>query len=220
MIDKKIISPKKTATTSIIWLHGLGATADDFIPLIPELGLPDDHSIRFVFPQAPDRPVTLNGGMSMPAWYDIFSIDRKGKQDDVGIEESSEAIKAIIKEEHASGIETHRIFLAGFSQGGAIALHTGLHYPEKLGGIIALSTYLPLHEQFGTRTEKANQHTPIFMAHGRQDFVVPLAFAEESKMILEKHGYPIEWRTYDMAHYVCPEEIHDLKDFIVRSIYN
>lgn len=198
---------------SIIWMHGLGANADDFFPIVPELKL--SAAIRFVFPNAPIRPITINNGYAMRGWYDILSLDRLDqKQDEAGLLESKAAIEALIQKENARGIPSERIFLAGFSQGCAMALLTGLRYPEKLAGIIALSGYLPLHQQMPEKATDANKNTPIFWAHGDFDPVVPLDIAQMSHKLLDTMGYPIEWHQYPMEHQVCMEEIQALSAFI------
>lgn len=198
---------------SIIWMHGLGASADDFLPLVPELKL--SVAARFVFPNAPIRPITINNGYAMRGWYDILSLDRLDqKQDEVGLLESKVAIEALIKKENARGIPCERIFLAGFSQGCAMALLTGLRYPEKLAGIIALSGYLPLLQQMPEKATEANKNTPIFWAHGDFDPIVPLAIAQMSRELLNSMDYPIEWHQYPMEHQVCMEEVQAISTFI------
>lgn len=198
---------------SIIWMHGLGANADDFFPLVPELKL--SSAVRFVFPNAPIRPITINNGYAMRGWYDILSLDRLDqKQDEAGLLESKAAIEALIQKENARGIPCERIFLAGFSQGCAMALLTGLRYPEKLAGIIALSGYLPLHQQMPEKAAQANKNTPIFWVHGDFDPVVPLAMAQMSRELLNSMGYPIEWHQYPMEHQVCMKEVQAISAFI------
>lgn len=203
-------APANQARASVIWLHGLGADGNDFVPIVPELGLGADHSVRFIFPHAPIQPVTLNGGMQMPAWYDIMGADLADKQDRQGIQDSAQAIEALIAQEINQGIPSQNIILAGFSQGGAIALHTGIRHQRPLGGIIALSTYLPLHEQLATEASPANQGLPIFMAHGTQDPVVPLNLGQLSRDYLTNAGYQLSWHDYAMEHEVCPAEIQAL----------
>jgi len=218
MLEYIEVNPEKKAQASIIWLHGLGANGDDFVPLVPQLKLPPDLAIRFIFPHAPTRPVTINFGYVMPAWYDIYSLNRDMQEDAEGIKQSSTAITQLIEQEKKLGIPSDKIILAGFSQGGAIALHTALHYPEKLAGVIALSTYVPLHKHFGLHTEKANSNTPIFMAHGEQDNIVPLEFAVLSKNLLQKSHYSVDWKTYPMAHSVSLEETKDIREFIIKNL--
>lgn len=200
---------------SIIWMHGLGASADDFVPIVPELKL--TAGIRFVFPNAPIRPITINNGYAMRGWYDILSLNRLDqKQDEAGLLESKAAIEALITKENDRGIPSHHIFLAGFSQGCAMALLTGLRYPEKLAGIIALSGYLPLHQQISEKATEANKNTPIFWAHGDFDPIVPLQMAQMSHALLTTMGYPIEWHQYPMEHQVCLEEVQAISAFIQK----
>lgn len=209
-------APSNQARASVIWLHGLGADGNDFVPIVPELGLGSHHDVRFIFPNAPTQPVTLNGGMQMPAWYDITGTDLADKQDRQGIQDSARAIEALIAQEIDQGIPGQNIILAGFSQGGAIALHTGVRHQQPLGGIIALSTYLPLHEQLAAETSTANQGLSIFMAHGTQDPVVPLNLGQLSRDYLTAAGYQVVWHDYAMEHEVCYPEIqaigHWLRD--------
>ena len=194
-------------TAAVIWLHGLGADGNDFAAIVPELGLPDTLGVRFIFPHAPMRPVTINNGYVMRAWYDIASPDFRTRSDEEGIRASQAAIEALIERERQRGIAPSRIVLAGFSQGGAIALQTGLRYPERLAGIMALSTYLPLAETLDNEASAANTQTPIFMAHGSSDTVVPFPLAVVSKQKLIRSGYPVNWQEYPMAHSVCLEEV-------------
>lgn len=193
------------APASVIWLHGLGADGHDFEPIVPELGL--RVPVRFVFPHAPVRPVTINGGMAMRAWYDILGFDAKAKEDAAGIRASAAAVTGLIDREIERGMSSQRIVLAGFSQGGAIALHTALREPRALAGVLALSTYLPLASTVASERSAANAGVPIFMAHGTDDSVLPLALAEFSRRTLEALGYAIEWHAYSMAHSVCLEEV-------------
>jgi phospholipase/carboxylesterase len=194
-------------TAAIIWLHGLGADGHDFEPIVPELGLPKSTAVRFIFPHAPVRPVTINGGARMRAWYDVTS---DGKQDAAGIRASQAHVEALIARERARGIPARTVVLAGFSQGGAIALQTGLRHPERLAGILALSTYLPLPETLEQEASQANRDVPIFMAHGTQDPLIPLSWATRSRDRLKALGYVIEWHEYPMPHSVCAEEIADV----------
>lgn len=207
MLDCVEIQPPAAATASIIWLHGLGADGNDFVPIVPELGLDEAHSVRFVFPNAPQRPVTVNGGMRMPAWYDIKGVDIADKQDREGIEASAAQIEALIAREIEAGIPADRIVLAGFSQGGAVALHTGLRHGASLAGIMALSTYLPLHDALAAEAGDANRDVPIFMAHGSEDPIVPITLGRNSRDRLVDAGYAVDWHEYPMAHQVCLPEI-------------
>ena len=198
---------------AVIWLHGLGADGHDFEPIVPELRLA--KPVRFVFPHAPVRPVTVNQGMRMRAWYDIFQFGG-GPEDDAGVRASQKQIDAMIAAEQKRGMK--KIVLAGFSQGGAIALHTALRHPEKLDAVLALSTYLPVNATLEAERSKANQDVPVFMAHGQYDDIIPLARAEQSRAVLDRLGYKVEWHVYPMPHSVCPEEIADLSEFLRRVI--
>jgi phospholipase/carboxylesterase len=200
---------------SIIWLHGLGADGHDFEPVVPELPLPPGLRARFVFPHAPVQSVTINYGHVMPAWYDVYG---DGRQDADGIRVSQGRIEALIARERARGVSTRRIVLAGFSQGGAIALQTGLRHPERLAGILALSTYLPLAETLGAEANPANRDVPIFMAHGTEDPVIPLQRAAISRDQLRKLGHQVEWQEYPMPHAVCPDEIADVGAWLGRVL--
>jgi len=201
---------------SIIWLHGLGADGHDFEPIVPELRLPPALGLRFVFPHAPVRPVTLNGGMAMRAWYDIYSLERDGPADAAGIRASAELLEQWITREQERGIRADRIVVAGFSQGGAIALHTGLRAKQELAGILALSTYLPMPNAFAS--EAVATDLPVFMAHGTLDPVLPMALGRESADFLLAGGYNVEWHDYPMAHSVCLEEIGDIRTWLL-SVY-
>src|ERR1700675_3683898 len=193
-------------THSVIWMHGLGADGNDFVPVVQELGL-DGLAVRFVFPHAPQQPVTINGGYVMRAWYDIGYEDLSLKEDEKGVRESQHAVDQLIEREIARGIPAGRVALAGFSQGGAIALQCGLRYPERLNGIIALSTYLPLPDKVEGERSGANLDIPILMLHGTEDPIVPLKLAQASCAKLLTLGYPVEWHEYEMPHSVCEEEI-------------
>ena len=207
-------------TGSVIWLHGLGADGHDFEPIVPELRLPEGLALRFVFPHAPVRPVTINGGVTMRAWYDIFSLDRDGPVDEEGIRASGAILNDLIQREQDRGIAANRIVVAGFSQGGAIALHAALRYPQRLAGLMALSTYLPLMSSFDAEVvrneEAANQDISIFMAHGSFDPVLPMQMGTSSAELLTKAGFNIEWHDYPMAHAVCGEEIAHIRDWLLR----
>ena len=208
--------PDPSAT--IIWMHGLGADGWDFVPIVRELPLPEDLQLRFIFPNAPVRPVTINGGMEMRAWYDIAMSDIARLPDEGGIRESQKAVEAIIRREKQRGVESSRIVLAGFSQGGAIALQTGLRYAEPLAGIMALSTYLPLEESLAAEATAANRATPILMAHGTQDEIIPVRLAEASSRALQARGYAVEWHTWPMPHSVCAEEVEAIAGFLMRVV--
>lgn len=191
----------------VIWLHGLGASGHDFEPLVPHLGL-SDLAVRFIFPHAPQIPVTINGGYVMPAWYDILAMDFERKIDEAQIQSSSEAITALIERENSRGIGSDRIVLAGFSQGGAVAYHCGLQHPEKLAGILALSTYFATWRS--VTPSPANAEVPVYLFHGERDDVVPEAMAIEARRRLKDKGLSAHYQTYPMAHEVCLEEIHDI----------
>ena len=201
----------EAADAAVIWMHGLGASGHDFEPIVPELGLPASARVRFVFPHAPVRPVTVNGGIVMPAWYDLATLGGPRHVDDVdGLRDSEAHIRRLIERENARGVPSERIVLAGFSQGGAVALQTGLRYPERLAGIMALSTYLPLPEALASERSEANRQVPIFMAHGRWDQVVAYPFGRQSADVLEELGYAVDWRDYQMEHNVTMEEVRDI----------
>lgn len=201
-------------TASVIWLHGLGADGHDFAGITAQLQLPAQCGIRFIFPHAPVRSVTLNGGMPMRAWYDIYSLDSLHREDRAGIQASEQAVTQLIQQQQAAGIAASRIILAGFSQGGAMALYTGLRYPNRLGGILGLSTYLPLLPDFPNSAATANQQTPIFLAHGQYDDILPVTLGEKTRDYLQQAGYPVAWHTYPMAHQVCLPEIADISQLI------
>jgi phospholipase/carboxylesterase len=203
---------------TVIWLHGLGADGWDFVPIVRELPLPEGFALRFIFPHAPVQPVTINGGAEMRAWYDIAMNDIARLPDEGGIRESQAAVERLIAREIGRGVEASRIVLAGFSQGGAIALQAGLRHANRLAGIVALSTYLPLGESLDAEASSANRATPIFMAHGTEDTIVPLRLAELSRAELKRRGYDIEWHTYSMPHAVCAEEIEAISAFLGRVV--
>ena len=208
MFDGVEIETGKNPQASVIWLHGLGADGNDFAPIVPELRLPR-AAIRFVFPHAPVQPVTINGGMRMRAWYDITDGAIR-REDERGVRASQVLIETLIGMEKERGTKAERLVLAGFSQGGAIALQTGLRHPERIAGIMALSTYVPVGEKLAAEASTANRDVPIFMAHGSYDPIIPLVRAEQSRKLLESLGYPVEWREYGMPHSVCPEELADI----------
>jgi phospholipase/carboxylesterase len=198
------------AAASVILLHGLGADGWDFVPIVDELGLPDSLPVRFVFPHAPLRPVTVNGGYVMRAWYDITGFTPEGRADSDGLAESVQRVDAYLEQEVARGVGGERIVLAGFSQGGAVALTAGLRYPRRLAGVLALSTYLPFPARLAGERSAANRDVPILMCHGRMDPVVPIAMGEEARDMLKVSGYALEWREYPMQHEVCAPELAEI----------
>ncbi len=213
------IEPRTAAAdAAVVLMHGLGADGHDFESLVPELRLPSSPSVRFVFPHAPVRPVTINGGHRMRAWYDIAGLDRRAVEDDQGIRQSAEAIGELVRREQERGIAADRIVLAGFSQGGAMALFTALRWPERLGGVVALSCYMPLGGTLPAEAHPANAAVPVFMAHGTMDPIVPAALGEGSRDLLRSRGYDVEWRTYPMPHSVCAPEVDDLRSWLLRAL--
>ncbi len=217
--DRVILEPAAgiAPDASVIWLHGLGADGHDFVPLVPELDLPESCTPRFVFPHAPIRPVTLNNGMRMRAWYDILGLSAASAEDEPGIRESAQLVERQIRRERAAGIPASRIVIAGFSQGGAIALHTALRYTEPLAGVLALSTYLPLRAA-ANEASSANRRIPILMCHGIYDPVLPLEGAERSRDLLRAAGYTVEWKQYPMQHQVCAQETVDIAEWLGRVL--
>ncbi len=208
------INPKLPAQASVIWLHGLGADGHDFESIVPQLGLPQQTAIRFIFPHAPKRPITINGGLTMRAWFDVRGFSNATLQDEEGIKHSARLIEALIANELNRGIPAEKIILAGFSQGGAMALHVGLRYPLRLGGLLILSAFLPLAESLIDEKHPANADIPILMLHGTQDPILPLALAEMGRDALLKQGYSVEFETYAMAHSVCPPEIVKIGEWL------
>ncbi|MBI3041957.1 MAG: carboxylesterase [Betaproteobacteria bacterium] len=221
LLESIEIETGKNPSASVIWMHGLGADGNDFVPVVNELAL-DSAAVRFVFPHAPMRPVTINNGYVMRAWYDVSFGDLEGKSrrpDAVGIHESQAQVAALIERELGRGSRAERIVLAGFSQGGAIALQTGLRHPQQLAGVMALSTYLPLADSLPQEAAAANKATPVFMAHGLFDPVVPLVMGAGSMTFLSGLGYTVEWHQYPMQHSVCAEEIGDIGAWL-RKVLN
>ncbi|ARP83708.1 carboxylesterase [Bordetella genomosp. 8] len=218
LLDSIELETGPNPTHAVIWLHGLGADGNDFAPIVPELRLPATPAVRFVFPHAPVQPVTINGGMQMRSWYDILVMDLVRREDAAGIRQSEAAVRALIARENARGIPTSRIVLAGFSQGCAMTLHTGLRLPEKLAGMMALSGYLPLLDLAAAERQSANADTPIFLAHGEYDPVVDIARATASRDMLRSLGHDVRWHTYPMQHSVCAEEVADMRDFLLQVI--
>ena len=212
------LEPAANATATVIWLHGLGADGHDFVPIVPELELPASLAVRFVFPNAPIRPVTINNGMRMRAWYDILALSGAARQDEAGIRDSAAILDDFIARERGRGIAARSIVIAGFSQGGAIALHGALRYPERLGGIMALSTYLPMDERLAKEAAAANRDVPILMCHGTADPVLPVQMGEQSRDRLVAAGYPVEWKAYPMQHQVSLAEIADIAVWLGKHL--
>jgi phospholipase/carboxylesterase len=218
LLDNIEIETAPNPTIAIVWLHGLGADGNDFVPLVRELDLTGLPGIRFVFPHANTMPVTINGGYVMRSWYDIVATDLTRREDEGGLRASQLQVEALIAREKARGIPASRIILAGFSQGCAMTLQTGLRHPEKLAGMLCLSGYLPLASVAGAERSEASLGTPIFMAHGVQDPVVPFARAEESRKVVEALGYQVEWHAYPMQHTLCLEEVQDISKWIRKVV--
>jgi phospholipase/carboxylesterase len=209
---------------AVIWLHGLGADGHDFEPIVPELQLDEFADIRFVFPHAPVRPVTINGGIPMRAWYDVMSLDRSGPQDEPGIRDSAEALEQLIQREHERGVPYDRIVVAGFSQGGAIAMYTAMRFAEKLAGLMALSTWMPLEATIDREVmqspESQPRDLPILMAHGSLDPMLPIAAGQHARDIMQKAGFDVQWHDYPMAHAVCAEEIAEIRRWLLSIFAN
>lgn len=203
---------------AVIWLHGLGADGHDFEPIVPEIVRPGERAWRFVFPHAPVRPVTINNGMSMRAWYDLKGLDRRAAEDMAGFRDTDTRIRHLIAQEGKRGIAANRIVLAGFSQGGAVSLYTAPRLSEKLAGVMALSCYLPSASTLKAERAPANDTTPVFMAHGRGDTVLPMSMGTESRDFLKAQGYSVEWHDYPMAHAVCAAEIADVREYLFRVL--
>ena len=208
---------------TVIWLHGLGADGHDFEPIVPELNLAVHADIRFIFPHAPVRPVTINGGVPMRAWYDVISLDKSGPQDEAGIRDSAASLLRLIERERERGVDASRIVLAGFSQGGAIAMHTAMRVPQRLAGLMALSTWMPLASTIGEEvvdnSESQPRELPVLMAHGTFDPLLPLAAGQHAREIMQDAGFKVQWHEYPMAHAVCAEEISEIRKWLV-NIYS
>jgi phospholipase/carboxylesterase len=217
LLEKIEVETGASPTATVIWMHGLGADGHDFEPIVPELGLPGSLPVRFIFPHAPVRKVTLNMGMAMRAWYDIIELGG-AREDGEGLRLSQEAVEALISGEEARGIAANRIVLAGFSQGGAVALQTGLRHPQRLAGLMVLSSYLPLAGTVEAERHEVNRDVPIFMAHGTDDPMIAIGRAQQSRKMLEALGYAIEWHEYRMPHSVCPQEIADIAAWLRRIL--
>lgn len=214
------VKPKGQVTSAVVWLHGLGVSGHDFAPIVPDLKLPADHSIRFLFPHAPERAVTINNGRVMRAWYDIKTWDLESRADEAGVNESAALVKSLIDELIASGIPAERIMLAGFSQGGVIALHLLPRLPYKLAGVMALSTYLCVPDKLKQELVQVNKSTPVLVAHGTQDPVVPFTAGQQAFNTLKYAGFNVQWLEYRMEHSVCAQEVADLSRFIQLRLYH
>jgi len=217
-LESIVIEPKSTAESCVIWLHGLGDSGAGFAPIVPALNLPANHAIRFIFPHAPDRAVTINQGYVMKAWYDIKSMDLHNRADMEGVLESEASIHALIEEQISSGIPAEKIILAGFSQGGVISLFTGLRYSQKLAGIMALSCYLPNADKLPDNLHAANKTTPILQNHGEQDEVVLISAGKMANKLLQENNYDVKWQSYNMPHSVLPEQIQDIAQWISKQL--
>ncbi len=213
-LDSIIIETGEQPDAAVIWLHGLGADGNDFVPIIDQLQLPSHYAVRFIFPHAPVRPITINQGYQMPGWYDIKSLSIIEQEDEAGIKDSSAILKQLCEEQEASGIDSTRIVVAGFSQGGAIALHCGCRYPRPLAGIMALSTYLALPDSLSDEISEHMPETSVFIAHGRQDEVVSYDSGRACMEQLEANDIPVLWYEYDMGHAVCQEEVHHIRQWL------
>lgn len=216
-LDTVEVETARAPKAAVVWLHGLGADGHDFEPVVPELDLPPSLAVRFVFPHAPRQPVTINGGYVMRAWYDVFDDRGVRREDEPGVRASQRRIEALIARERERGIPATRIVLAGFSQGGAMALHTGLRHGEQLGGIMALSCFLPLADSVAAEASLANRDLPIFIAHGTDDPLIPVARGRDACSRLRESGYRVDWHEYPMPHSVCAEEIRDIGAWL-RSV--
>ena len=217
-LDTLEVPTAPSPTAAVIWMHGLGADGHDFVDIVPMLRLPGSLGVRFVFPHAPMQPVTINGGMVMRAWYNIRPDAGERREDEQGIRRSQTQVEALIGREKARGVPAARIVLAGFSQGGAMALQTGLRHPERLAGVMALSCYVPLAGTLAAEASAANRDVPIFMAHGTGDPLIPLARASRAHQILTGLGYRVEWHEYPMPHSVCDAEIRDIGAWLGRIL--
>ena len=213
-----IIEPESPANATVIWLHGLGADANDFVPVVEQMVLPESLAVRFILPNAPVRPITLNGGMTMPGWYDLEGIGPQFQEDESGLRASQSTIESLIEKEQQKGIDSERIVLIGFSQGGAVVLQAGLRHTKKLAGLIAMSTYLPLRETVENELEVVQTETPIMFMHGSYDPVVPISFAQGSYQILQQADLNLQWQEYPMEHTVCLEQIRHINSFLLEVL--
>jgi phospholipase/carboxylesterase len=218
MLETIEVETDTRPNAAVIWLHGLGADGHDFEPTVPEIVRPGERAWRFVFPNAPVRPVTINGGVPMRAWYDLVGLNRWAAEDVAGFCETDVQIRQLIAKEVERNIPANRIVLAGFSQGGAVSLYTALRFQESLAGVMALSCYLPRESSFSAERAPANDATPIFMAHGQGDTMLPMSLGVQSRDFLKARGYAVEWHDYPMAHAVCAAEIADIREFLFRVL--
>ena len=216
-LEPIVLEPPVAATACVVWLHGLGADGNDFVPFAQQLRLLD-HGVRFIFPQAPVSPVTINGGMRTRSWYDILSLEFGSDEDDAGIRASSEAIAVLLQQQIDSGIPAERIILAGFSQGGAVTLHAGLRHRPRLGGLIALSTYVPLAGSLTEEFDPVNAKLPVFYGHGRYDPLIPLSLAEHSRDLLSAAGADVEWHSYPVEHGMDMDELADIHAWLISTL--
>lgn len=216
--DAVVLEPGGPVDATVIWLHGLGADGFDFVPVAEALHLPRGHGVRFIFPHAPQRPVTINGGLPMRAWYDIYGLAEGSGEDTAGIRASAQLVGRYIEAQAAEGVARERIVVAGFSQGGAITLHAGLRYPYRLAGLIALSTYLPMHATLADEACEANADLPLLIAHGRLDPIVPYQWGVNTRDELMRRGHPVEWAAYPMQHEVCAEEVALISDWLRQRL--
>ena len=212
------VEPRAKACASVIWLHGLGADGHDFEPVVPALGLPEDLPVRFIFPNAPAQPVTINGGWVMPAWYDILEMNVERKIDVDGLMDSVQQVAALIQREQQRGIPADKIVLAGFSQGGAVVYQAALCYPEKLAGLLTLSTYVATADQIQARCSDVNRALPVMIHHGVQDDVVPLSLGTQARELLEQLGYKPQWHTWQVDHGLCLEEVQEIGKWLIRIL--
>lgn len=220
MLEALETQTRESPAWTILWLHGLGADGHDFEPIVPQLVRRDWPAVRFRFPHAPVRAVTINGGMRMRAWYDILGVEIENRQDEAGIRDSITRVEELVAHEEKRGIPSEHIVIAGFSQGGAIALAAGLRHPRRLGGIVALSTYLPLADRTDAELHPANRDTPVFMAHGSEDPVIPQSLGAMSRDWLSVRGYAVAWHSYAMPHSVCPQEIADIGAWLQAAVFS
>lgn len=218
LLDRITIEPKKSAASCVIWLHGLGDSGAGFAPVLPLLNLPENHTIRFIFPHAPEQPVTVNDGFVMPAWYDIKNDNLHNRADMEGVLQSECLIRALIHEQIDNGITANNIILAGFSQGGVMSLFTGLRFEEKLGAIIALSCYLPIKDQLPSQLSAANRNTPILQHHGELDDVVPVSAGKLANELMKNSNYHTQWKTYPMEHSVIPQQLNDIGTWLMKCL--